>query len=587
MKDKVMGNNSQVKFKKTEAEDHHRISSISNKTKSVTACKDSLKSKTLNVNVVCATCGKCVFNSNHDVCVSKCIHDLNARTKKPKVVPISTKNPKSQANKFVATPPKKTVASEYIIQKFKSYYRMLYEKTSLNHNLFSVGQFCDADLEVAFRKSTCFVRDLQGNDLLTGTSSVHKSSSPTDNSAQQDTQPTMNIRLTTEPITPTTNMDVKTEFLNGPLKEEVYVAQQDGFVDLDHPEKVYHLKKALCGLKQAPRACQLDIKEHDCTAMSLAKAEYVALSTSCAQVMWMRTQLKDYGFNYKKILLYCDSQSAIAISCNLVQHSRTKHIHTHYYFIKEQVKNGIIELCFVRSEYQLADMFTKALPKDRFQYLVRQIGATTNMPITTAEEKAQRRLEECSYKEDSKESLKAATKNFTAPSSEMHDQTFDRLQKLMSQLELLKEKLSQEDVNQKLFRSLSPEWNTHVVVWSNKADLDTMSMDDLYNKLKVYKPEVNEMSSLSSSTQNMAFMSSSNNNISSTNGAVNTAQAVNTSHGVSTASTQFNAAYSTNIDNLSDAVICSFFASQSNSPQLEHEDLEHIHLDDMEEIDLR
>ncbi|GKB95837.1 hypothetical protein Tco_0981974 [Tanacetum coccineum] len=72
--------------------------------------------------------------------------------------------------------------------------------------------------------------------------------------------------------------------------------------------------------------------------------------------------------------LYCDSQSAIAISCNPVQHSRTKHIHTRYHFIKEQVENGIIELYFVRTEYQLADMFTKALPEDRFQYLVRRIG---------------------------------------------------------------------------------------------------------------------------------------------------------------------------------------------------------------------
>ncbi|GJV36955.1 hypothetical protein Tco_1409432 [Tanacetum coccineum] len=115
-------------------------------------------------------------------------------------------------------------------------------------------------------------------------------------------------------------------------------------------------------------------KKQDCTAMSSAEAEYVALSASCAQVMWMRTQLQDYGFNYNKIPLYCDSQSAIAISCNPVQHSRTKHIHTRYHFIKEQVENGIIELYFVRTEYQLADMFTKALPEDRFQYLVRQIG---------------------------------------------------------------------------------------------------------------------------------------------------------------------------------------------------------------------
>ncbi|GKA75941.1 hypothetical protein Tco_0782319, partial [Tanacetum coccineum] len=144
----------------------------------------------------------------------------------------------------------------------------------------------------------------------------------------------------------------------------------------------------------------------------------------------------------------------------------------------------------------------------------------------------------------------------------MLNQTFNRLQKLLSQLELLDENISQEDVNQKLLRSLSPEWNTHVVVWRNKADLDTMSMYDLYNNLKVYEPEVKGMSSSSSITQNMAFMSSSNNNTRSIN------EAVNTSHEVSTASTQVNVANSTNIDNLSDAIICAFFASQPNSPQL-------------------
>ncbi|GJY30665.1 hypothetical protein Tco_0414160 [Tanacetum coccineum] len=74
--------------------------------------------------------------------------------------------------------------------------------------------------------------------------------------------------------------------------------------------------------------------------------------------------------------------------------------------------------------------------------------------------------------------LKQQYKNFTALSSKMLDQTFDRLQKLVSQLELLDEMLSQEDVNKKLLRSLSPEWNTHAVVWRNKADFDTMSMDD-------------------------------------------------------------------------------------------------------------
>nr|GEZ44033.1 hypothetical protein [Tanacetum cinerariifolium] len=119
---------------------------------------------------------------------------------------------------------------------------------------------------------------------------------------------------------------------------------------------------------------------------------------------------------------------------------------------------------------------------------------------------------------------------------------------------------------------------------TNKADLDTMSMHDLYKHLKVYEPEVKGMSSLNSNTQNMAFLSSTN---SSTNAAVNIAQAVNTDNGVSTASTQVNDAFSTNIDNLSDAVICAFLASQPNSPQLTHEDLEQIHPDDIEEMDLR
>ncbi|GKE83474.1 hypothetical protein Tco_1557216 [Tanacetum coccineum] len=196
----------------------------------------------------------------------------------------------------------------------------------------------------------------------------------------------------------------------------------------------------------------------------------------------------------------------------------------------------------------------------------------TEIPITTAEEKAQRRLEvkarstlmmgipnehqlkfnsikdakklldavekrfgrNAATRETQRNLLKQQYENFTSPSSEMLDKTFDRLQKLVS---------------------------------LNKADLDTMRMDDLYNNLKVYEPEVIGMSSSSSSTQNMAFMSSSNNNTSNTN------EAVNTDHRVSTASTQVNAANSTNIDNLSDVVICAFFASQPNSPQLVHEDL--------------
>nr|GEW29970.1 Gag-Pol polyprotein [Tanacetum cinerariifolium] len=236
-------------------------------------------------------------------------------------------------------------------------------------------------------------------------------------------------------------MDVKTSFLNGIRKEEVYVGQPLGFVSKQYPDHVYALNKALYGLKQAPRAwyedlsqfliesgfqkgpidtslfikkkvptsmveqaklkldlvgkpvdhtdyrsmigslmyvtssrpdimfatclwypkdsdfdltaysdadhagCHLDIKstsgsvqylgdklvcwsskKQNCVSISTAESEYVAVSGCCAQVLWMRTQLTDYGFFYDKVPIYCDSKSAIAISCNPVQHTRTKHI---------------------------------------------------------------------------------------------------------------------------------------------------------------------------------------------------------------------------------------------------------------------
>nr|GEV66715.1 hypothetical protein [Tanacetum cinerariifolium] len=256
-------------------------------------------------------------------------------------------------------------------------------------------------------------------------------------------------------------MDVKTAFLHGSLKEDVYVCQPKGFIDADHPSHVYKLKKALYGLKQAPRAwydelltfllrnhffkgtidptlfirhfhddilvseymleilkkygmescdpvgtpmeikdkldldqngifCYLrgtvnmglwytkdsgfeltgfsdaayagckdtfkstsgraqflgeklvswSLKEQDCMALSTAEVEYVSLSACCAQVLWMRTQLTNYGFHFNKIPIYCDSKSAIAISCNPVQHSRKKHITVRYHFIKEHVEKA-------------------------------------------------------------------------------------------------------------------------------------------------------------------------------------------------------------------------------------------------------
>nr|GEW22751.1 integrase, catalytic region, zinc finger, CCHC-type, peptidase aspartic, catalytic [Tanacetum cinerariifolium] len=258
--DRVMLNNSQGK--KHKVEDHHRNVKFSKNKTSVIACNDSLKAKTSNVNFVYVTCGNCVLNDKHDMCVLHSLNSLNSRTKMPMAVPITTREPKRTVNKSVAKPLRRTVALESTNQNPRHTTRKLYEHVTktcswwypkftppgyklkpksqirnvnpkvkiilfiinsgcskhmtgnlklltnfvekflgsmkfgndqiapilgygdlvqgtvtikrvyyvegLNHNLFSVSQFCDADLEVAFRKSTCYIRDLKGNDLLTG-----------------------------------------------------------------------------------------------------------------------------------------------------------------------------------------------------------------------------------------------------------------------------------------------------------------------------------------------------------------------------------------------------------------------------------
>ncbi|GKB11307.1 hypothetical protein Tco_0845230 [Tanacetum coccineum] len=123
-------------------------------------------------------------------------------------------------------------------------------------------------------------------------------------------------------------------------------------------------------------------KRQKSVAISSTEAEYIALSGCCAQVLWMRSQLTDYGLGFNKIPMYCDNKSAIALCCNNVQHSRSKHIDIRFHFIKEQVENGVVELYFVNTEYQLANIFTKALGRERIKFLINKLGMRSFTPET-------------------------------------------------------------------------------------------------------------------------------------------------------------------------------------------------------------
>ncbi|GKA29677.1 retrovirus-related pol polyprotein from transposon TNT 1-94, partial [Tanacetum coccineum] len=207
-------------------------------------------------------------------------------------------------------------------------------------------------------------------------------------------------------------MDVKNAFLNGKISEEIYVddiifrstnsklSKQFGklmtkkyemsMIGPDESgvsvnETLYQAnpkESHLVAIKRIFRGCQIlggklvcwSAKKQSSVAMSSAEAEYVAAAGCCAQVLWIKSQLADYDVLYDKVPIFCDNTSAIAISNNLVLHSRTKHIDIRYHFIRDHILKGDIELHFVPTDLQLADIFTKPLAEPSFTRLVAELG---------------------------------------------------------------------------------------------------------------------------------------------------------------------------------------------------------------------
>ncbi|GJV14968.1 putative ribonuclease H-like domain-containing protein [Tanacetum coccineum] len=188
-------------------------------------------------------------------------------------------------------------------------------------------------------------------------------------------------------------MDVKSAFLYGTIKEEVYVTQPPGFKDPDNPDKVYKVVKALYGLHQAPRG---KCKKQTVVVTSTTEVEYVAAASCCRQRMKMdemtklpttvmynecfknsqriQNQLLDYGYNFMNTVINIDNNSTICIIENPVQHSKTKHIEIRHHFIRDCNAKKLIQMVKIHTDHNVADLLTKGFDAGRFQYLVSSIG---------------------------------------------------------------------------------------------------------------------------------------------------------------------------------------------------------------------
>ena len=151
-----------------------------------------------------------------------------------------------------------------------------------------------------------------------------------------------------------------------------------GYSDADYAGHVID-RKSTSGMAQFLGSCLVSwgSKKQNSVALSTAEAEYVAAASCCSQVIWIKYQLEDYGINLETVPIRCDNTSAIEISKNPVFHSCTKHIHIRHHFMRDNVELGLISMGHVRTEDQIADIFTKALDRRPFEHLRLLLGMIT------------------------------------------------------------------------------------------------------------------------------------------------------------------------------------------------------------------
>ena len=169
-------------------------------------------------------------------------------------------------------------------------------------------------------------------------------------------------------------------YLRGTTALGLWYPSGDGFglqafTDADHGGCKLDRKSTSGGAQYlGERLVSWSSKKQSCVSLSTAEAEYIAAASCCSQVLWMTSQLLDYGYQMKKVPIYCDSSSAIAISHNPIQHTRTKHIDIRYHFLKDNVLKNRIEFIFVTSAEEVADVFTKALDDKDFTHFLKELG---------------------------------------------------------------------------------------------------------------------------------------------------------------------------------------------------------------------